>query len=245
MNNRRTAEKRRSGAGNSTGFTLIELLVVISIIAVIAAFLVPVAGAVRRHELIQKTQAEMAQLETALSSYKAAYGFYPPCNPDNPMINPLYYELMGTTNIVTSPKFLKYQSLDDPGVQIIGGGPGTPMFFAFHVSGFMNCSKPGAGEDAPKARSFLEDLKPDQVAKGFTNSMIHPPGVVLLVASVGGPDPNYRPLGASGVNPWRYVYPGTNNPNSYDLWVQLVFKPGQTNLICNWSRQVQINAPLP
>ena len=59
-------------------FTLIELLVVISIIAVLAAFLLPVAGAVRRQATIRTAQAEMAQLETAIDRYKSAYGFYPP-----------------------------------------------------------------------------------------------------------------------------------------------------------------------
>ena len=65
----------------------------------------------------------------------------------------------------------------------------------------------------------------------------------LLVTSVGGPDPNYSPL-PGGVNPFRYVYPGTNNPNSYDLWVQLVIR-GKTNLICNWNKQVTVNSPQP
>jgi hypothetical protein len=49
------------------------------------------------------------------------------------------------------------------------------------------------------------------------------------------------------VNPWRYTsnpQSATNNPGSYDLWVQLVMG-GKTNLICNWSKQVQINNPLP
>ena len=47
-------------------------------------------------------------------------------------------------------------------------------------------------------------------------------------------------------NPWRYNSSSpTNNPGSYDLWLQLVVQPGQTNLVCNWSKQVQINSPLP
>ena len=57
-------------------------------------------------------------------------------------------------------------------------------------------------------------------------------------------DDAYQPLKAPGLNPFRYVYPGVNNPSSYDLWVQLVIG-GKTNLVCNWSRQVQINSPLP
>jgi len=48
------------------------------------------------------------------------------------------------------------------------------------------------------------------------------------------------------VNPWRYNSSNpTNNPGSYELWIQLVFAPGKSNLICNWTKQVQINSPLP
>ncbi len=36
------------------------------------------------------------------------------------------------------------------------------------------------------------------------------------------------------LNPFRYIYPGTNNPTSYDLWIDLRIS-GKTNLICNWS----------
>jgi hypothetical protein len=68
--------------------------------------------------------------------------------------------------------------------------------------------------------------------------------VTLLLGSVGGPDVTYQPFGVPDENPWRYVSPGVNNPNSYDLWIQLVIG-GQTNLICNWNGQVQINSPLP
>ena len=69
---------------------------------------------------------------------------------------------------------------------------------------------------------------------------------VVLVASVGGPDATYQLFGpgTQDLNPWRYVYPGINNPGSYDLWVQLVIGK-QTNLVCNWTKQVQINSPLP
>jgi hypothetical protein len=108
------------------------------------------------------------------------------------------------------------------------------------VGGFMNCSKPSGGEDSSAARSFLSDLRPKQVAAytnvNFTN--------ILLVASVDGPDATYRPLGVQDVNPWRYVCPGTNNTGSYDLWIQLSIA-GKTNLICNWSKQVRTDSPLP
>jgi len=47
------------------------------------------------------------------------------------------------------------------------------------------------------------------------------------------------------LNPWRYNSANpTNNPGSYDLWIQLKIG-GKTNLISNWSKQAQINSPLP
>jgi prepilin-type N-terminal cleavage/methylation domain-containing protein len=221
-------------------FTLIELLVVISIIAILAAFTVPVLKSLKRREYISKTQAELALLETAIDSYKATYGFYPPDNPNDtvspagyPFINQLYYELEGTTNNNGN-----YLTLDGS-VQI----QAAKVTIAFPgVAGFINCTKPGAGEDAPAAKSFLSGLKPNQFGSVSNHLVL----VTALVASVGGPDDNYRPyFNVSGFNPWRYNSSNpTNNPGGYDLWVQLVIS-GKTNLVCNWSKQVQMNNPLP
>jgi prepilin-type N-terminal cleavage/methylation domain-containing protein len=218
-------------------FTLIELLTVIAVIGVLAALLFPAFSAVKRHALINHATTEMAQLETAIDRYKAAYGFYPPSNANtaNSLTNQLYFELVGTTNLdVNTPVFLTL----DSSAQINAGDATT----TFGVGGFMNCNKPGAGEDAPKARNFLPDLKPNQIATLYTNGS---DVVKIIVSSVGGPDQNYQPLGFQGANPWRYNSSSpVNNPGSYDLWIQLVIG-GKTNLICNWSKQVQINSPLP
>ncbi|MGO8680738.1 MAG: type II secretion system protein [Limisphaerales bacterium] len=230
---RRSIGNRKSEIGNFRAFTLIELLVVISIIAVIAAFLLPVAGAVRKQSMIRTAQAEMAQLETAIDRYKSAYGFYPPSNGNtaNYLTNQLYFELLGTTNNNGT-----YQTLD--GSAKISGGDANSTF---GVSGFMNCSKTNADESTPQARDFLPDLKPNQIAT-YTNGT---DVVKVLITSVGGPDAAYQPLGGLDLNPWRYNSSSpTNNPGSYDLWVQLSIG-GKTNLICNWSKQVQINNPLP
>ncbi len=83
-------------------------------------------------------------------------------------------------------------------------------------------------------------MKPNQTANYTANGV----PITILIGSAGGPDPGYQPLGQPDVNPWRYRYPGVNNPNGYDLWMQLSFF-GKTNLICNWSKTVQINSPLP
>jgi prepilin-type N-terminal cleavage/methylation domain-containing protein len=244
---RRSAGPRPSTLDPRPGFTLIELLVIIAIMGVLAALLFPVVGAVKKRQYLFNAQAEMAKLETAIDRYKAAYGFYPPDNqlsPANPKVNQLYYELTGTTNISPTPNPPVYQSLDGS-LPTLTGGAGGNVQGAFGVGGFMNCSKPVGGEDSSAARNFLPDLKPNQVYN-FTNITTGPQGVNLLITAVGGPYAQYLPLDRQDENPWRYNSSNpTNNPGAYELWIQLVFAPGQTNLICNWTKQVQINSPLP
>jgi hypothetical protein len=186
---------------------------------------------VKRRQYISHTQAEMGQLTTAIDNYKTAHGFYPPDNPGNPLVNQLYYELEGTVNNGTN-----YTTLDGSSSINVSD---VPTAFP-GVGGFVNCSKPGSSEDSPQAKNFIHELSPRQTGTDTNNGV----GITILIASVGGPDLNYQPLNASGLNPWRYVSPGTNNPTSYDLWIQLVIG-GKTNLVCNWSKEVQINNPLP
>jgi len=226
------------------GFTLIELLVVIAVIGVLAALTVPVIGAIKKRAIINRARGEMAQLETAIERYKAAYGFYPPDNANiandivhSALTNQLYYELTGTINLANSstPDFQTLNSTNT--INYVG------YYGYFGINGFMNCSR-GSGEDAKPAQNFLPRINSTQIA--------HDEGTEILVTSVGGPFDGYNPIPgfvtSSGAyaNPWRYIssHP-QNNPNSYDLWVEIVFKPGVTNLICNWNNRPQLNSPLP
>ncbi len=233
------SSSRHSSLDTRPGFTLIELLVVISIIAVLAAFTIPVFSGVKRRQYITHTQAELALLETAIERYKSAYGFYPPDSPNNgnsPLVNQLYYELEGTTFNSTTES---YTTLDS-NAQISTNNVGI----AFKVGGFINCTKSASAEDTAAARNFLPGLKPSQY-NIVTNPSPVGAAVTVLVSSVGGPDQNYKPFGVSGLNSWRYNSSNpTNNPGAYDLYIQLVIS-GKTNLICNWSKQVQLNSPLP
>jgi prepilin-type N-terminal cleavage/methylation domain-containing protein len=230
-------------------FTLVELLVVIGIIAALAGMIFPVVGAVKKRQYINHAQAEMAQLETAIDRYKATYGFYPPDNQDPAndityrfRINQLYYELTGTA--ISDENNPNYQSLNNPSLPTLTGGAGGNVQTFFGVGGFMNCSKPAGGEESAAARNFLPELRPNQVWNNYTNLTITV-GVTLLNGSVGGPDPSYQPLGLQDLNPWRYNSSNpTNNPGSYDLWIQLSIGR-KTHLICNWTKQVQVDSPLP
>jgi prepilin-type N-terminal cleavage/methylation domain-containing protein len=226
------------------GFTLIELLVVISIMAILASFTLMGVGGVKRLQWINTAKAEMTQIQSALDDYKAKYGVYPPSNANsittytspqtNSMYPPLFYELCGVTNKVVNGVNV-YQPLDGS-VAI----PVNSVQTAFGVGAFINCSQ-GSGEDTTAARNFLMSLKANRLY-ALTNNGV--PNVTILITSVGGPDIRYQPLGAQNVNPFRYVYPGVNNPSGYDLWVNLVIN-NKTNLICNWSPNPIINSGYP
>ena len=217
-------------------FTLVELLVVISIIAVLAALILPLAGSVNRVKKIDTAQAELQKIETQLENYKAKYGTYPPSSGTFVVTNALFYELSGVTN----ENNIDYRTLDGSDPVKISDFTGQ-----FGLGGVVNSSK-GTGDEMVYAKNFLTGLKANQIAS-WTNGSGST--FYFLVTSVGGPDANYQPLSFASGNPFRYLYPGVNNPNSYDLWVQLSInsKPGAPNLylVCNWSQQAIHNSPLP
>jgi prepilin-type N-terminal cleavage/methylation domain-containing protein len=230
---------RQSPIGNVCGFTLIELLVVIAIMAILASFTMVVLSGISKTKYRSIASGELAQIENALEDFKAKYGVYPPsnANPGGMLLPPLYYELNGVrqTNEATGKN---YVTLDNSARIPVNQVPAV-----LGVGGFVNCTT-GSGEDATPARNFLQGLKQNRIGSVILNQV----AFSNLVTSVGGPDVRYTPLGTGiqyvNVNPFRYIYPGTNNPNSYDLYVQLVIS-GQTNLICNWSKAVIKNSPLP
>ena len=239
---------KNSGAARRGAFTLVELLVVISIIAVIAGFTLVAVGSTGRVRKISVAQGELKSIEAALEYYHAKYGVYPPSNQnginsyapsDRALFSQLYYELSGTKVTTVSGVDYFYTLNDDINTRVKVADVNT----AYRVGGFVNCTK-GGGEEVATAKNFLSGLSSKQINDPkypVTNSGVP---TTILITSVGGPDDTYQPLGVSALNPIRYVYPGTNNVGSYDLWVELVIK-GKTNLVCNWSKSVIINSSMP
>jgi prepilin-type N-terminal cleavage/methylation domain-containing protein len=217
-------------------FTLIELLVVITIIAILAALVFPVTAAVNAAKMKNRARSELTFVETAIERYKTKLGHYPPDNPDNPVLNQLYYELMGTTN---DGKI--YRTLDGSATLDIHS---VPAVIGPKVSGFVNSTRGGGGDEGGSATRFLDSgLKPDQIAKA-------PSGATILVGlpwKQGPPPFNYTPLNnpaAATINPWRYNSSSpTNNPNSYDLWLDLIIG-SKAYRISNWNKQaLRITTP--
>jgi prepilin-type N-terminal cleavage/methylation domain-containing protein len=206
-------------------FTLIELLTVIAVIAILAALLFPAAAAFKKSAAIKKARTELLQVALAIESYKGNLNHYPPDNPGNPAVNQLYFELLGTTNF-------------DSGIYLTDAGQGMTNpagFFGPQVTGFVNISR-GGDDEAQHSKNCLPGLKPSQYLE-ITNGSGGT--ATLLGTSTKGPfmlfDSNQN-----SINPLRYVSTGpTNNPASYDLWVDVILG-GKTYRISNWSERADV-----
>jgi type II secretory pathway pseudopilin PulG len=198
---------------------------VIAVISILAAMVFPITGAVNRAKIRTRARAELAKMQLAIEAYKTKLGYYPPSDPTRPALNPLFYELMGTR--ATNNNSL-YVTLD--GNASIPANVMLPIF-GTNISGFLNCTRGGPGDEAQLAKKFLPDLKQGQFLT-VTNSGV---AVFILGASVDGPLV-YQTL-AGKINPWQYNSAApVHNPNSYDLWID-VYVGKTTNRICNWTSE--------
>jgi len=210
-------------------FTLIELLVVIAVIGILAAMTVSITGKVDRDKKIKTARVELTQIETAIAAYKAKLSSYPPDNGNDPVRNPLYFELSGTTNNGTV-----YRTLDGSSQVISPVDLQTLFGAASSIAGFVNSSTTSSGDDTRGAVNFLKDFRPNQIVQTRNNA-----GQVInsyLVCSVKWTGP--QPLIALDPtwNPWQYNSSRpTHNPSSYDLWVDLYIR-GKIYRISNWSK---------
>ena len=182
----------------------------ISIIAVLAAMFFTSSSKTKHITWLQLCRAEFAQVQMAVGGYQADTGFYPPDNPSDPAVNQLYYELSGMTN---DPAGV-FQTLDrSSSIDAVD----VPVVFG--ATGFINCTLPGGGGDNRAARSYYM-VKQSQIATVTIKGV----SVRLLVTSVGWKGiPASAPIAAAPtINPWHYnSSKPTNNPGSYDLWVDV------------------------
>jgi prepilin-type N-terminal cleavage/methylation domain-containing protein len=217
----------RSTERSTRAFTLIELLVVIAIIALLAALIFPVTATVNRQKIRSKARTELTAVESAIESYKAKLGFYPPGNPNNYALTPLFYELAGATLQNNT-----YETLDKSASIRVADLNST-----LGVSSLAN-SVVGAGSDEGRqAQRFLVGTRPyptTTVQEGADPTT----SPRLLATSVGWKKestpilPNNTKASPVFYNP---INP-TNNPSSYDLWIDVIVGD-KTNRISNWSKE--------
>ena len=212
----------------SAAFTLIELIVVISIIALLAALILPVAGVVNEKKIRKRAFNELAELETIIESYKARLGFYPPADATSPATNSLYFELLGTR--LTNNTYVTL----DGSAQIPAAA--VSATFGAGVGGMLNCSRGGGGDESQSGARFLKAPRASQFI------VLNGQPYAVLGTALDGPITIPDSLGRK-LNPWRYRSPGTNNLNSFDLWT-VVQVGGKWNTICNWTKTpLVINNP--
>jgi prepilin-type N-terminal cleavage/methylation domain-containing protein len=217
-------------------FTLIELIVVVAIIGLLAAMVLPIAGAVNAKKQISVAQTQLKGIEAAIDGYKTKLGYYPSDNPLNSVSNQLYFELMGTTNNGAGRTQGPDLWVTMDGSAQIGTTTVPNIHDVFGVSGFGNTATRSHSDDAgAAAQTFVNNLTPNQIG------LIDPayPNIKILVCSVTWPqDKTPYPIALiPALNPWHYnsSHP-TNNTASYDLWVDLIIK-GKTNRVSNWNTQ--------
>lgn len=200
------------------------MLVVIAIIGILAALIVGGAGYAVSKGRISRVQAERDALITAIQSYKKTKGFYPPDNPNTNTQSSLFYELTGTTN---------------DGGSSFGSKLTQETFLAsdvtnlFGVGGFLNSSP-----DPNNINNFAPAIAKTGGTATFYISGNSGPTFTLFGVPVSGPSLTNSSTGKS-MNLWNYVSSNpTNNPGSYDLWMDVIYS-GKTNRISNWSPEPQ------
>ena len=194
------------------GFTLIELLVVIAIIGVLSALLLNLLPRAANMKVRTRVNAELHELVTVIEGYKEKRGHYPPDNPADPAANSLYYELVGTS--LNSGVY----------TTLAGDSPisANDVSMAFNATGFVNANASGGADDA---KNFHPVLKANQQVRDMP---VNNKTVKLLGVATKGPNGDFCVWNYNSSTP-------AHNPNSFDLWVEVLLS-GKTNTFGNWKK---------
>lgn len=186
---------------------MIELLAVIAILATLAALVIGGAGRAGAARLRARANADLVKLETNIESYKSDMHFYPPQG-KTADLPPLYYELVGTRFDGT-----KYTPLSGDASDAVSK---ADVEAVFGIKGFAN-------SDSESAKSHIIDLVPKNHT-AITHASAS--NVRMLILPIDGPAlPETKSSSGVVVNTWRYVSKGaTNNPQSYDLWADIIVR---------------------
>jgi prepilin-type N-terminal cleavage/methylation domain-containing protein len=248
--NRAATNRESRGTTALSAFTLIELLVVISIIGVLAALIIPLSGVATTKMRIARVKAELNQYVTAIESYKAEVGSYPPDSFDglrltdpgtyaditrDPISNewlkhPRYNEWASTNALFYELTGAIFTNRPATGFKTLSENEFIPLAVYtnhFKVSGLQNSAR--NRHDVPykafsiKAAQFAELASPTE-------------DVEILNVPVPGP---FEIIGKNKkrLNPWRYDASTSkrHNKSGFDLWAEIIIGRKQdTIVIGNW-----------
>ncbi len=206
----------------SAAFTLIEMLVVIGIVGILAALVLGVGPVVTKAKARSKAKAELGKLVTLIESYHAKVKQYPPDNPINSAIHPLFYELMGTTYNSTTTNWVTLNKQETISY--------STFITYFGQSGLLNVT-----DGDSQAKQIYEGIKASEHAEYKVGSNPCDPTVELLISSVpGNPASMINDANGKAVNPWRYNSRNpTHNKKKFDLWIEI--RVGNTyETVGNW-----------
>jgi prepilin-type N-terminal cleavage/methylation domain-containing protein len=203
----KTARAKRSG------FTLIEMLVVITIIGIIAAMVLGLAGLASRKKKDSVASATVTRLVSMIENYHDKLGYYPPDNAtsnyvngaayeSSTALNQLFYELPGCAMVSASGAVATYQAVDGTKVT-------TPALVAAYQRGGIANANPDEPHNfyypPPKTSDYATYPSPPPGAGSLE-------GLVVAVPGTNSSVPNFVHYDSSSAN--------RHNPGRYDVWVE-------------------------
>ncbi|MGA1013520.1 MAG: type II secretion system protein [Limisphaerales bacterium] len=255
MQNAASNSGHRSEARLPVGFTLIELLVVISVIGILASLIVGVSGVATSKARISQTQALLNKIGTAIDTYHADFGSFPPDarfpgGASNTATNQLFYELTGSV-AQSDGSYLPTgggQSLRSQDIQRVFGVKGfqNVSLNQGDSRGYLSLSDPQIGLLAvqPEIKVITAPIPwplVDFPAGAAYQDVLGRDIPMASLRPIKSDDPNLKRL-----NPWHYRSSGLDrfNQQSYDLWLDLPIG-NKVYRINNWSQQPKVYEALP
>ncbi len=100
-----------------SGLTLIELLTVVTLIAILATFVLGTAGYAKKKAAIAKAKSQLETIKTGVENFRTDWGLYPPVDTMVGLVSNLYFKPIADSKkvyIELDPSELQGHSLYDP-----------------------------------------------------------------------------------------------------------------------------------